>query len=765
MGVVVVNCSTWPTFPSLVRTRALDLYPLREGVEFWDARSPQRPADLRIWGNWPKCFGEPLWLLRDELWDLVPSQAPEVVAGDSDNASQLTIIVLFDAAAPTPRRPNSQRTAPATVISAMDAIANRIAAERPDDSAALRRMIWRIAVFRNTERGGARGRRPDDLPAAARDLVVPRPRPISVDQDTNSAEPVATFDTAMLIDGGIQGGSDESDFAVLRVLIDIVRDERSRAVLKPSTPLSEQRIWRFSVPRVRSSPSDQILANLAMLASNYDALPVHDVEDDPLKQPVSELQEAILTAKESRLSGAAKTRSTGAVASSSESGVEENDANHDEELRQYFQTDNPGLAPLVEDAEPHAAVNVLDAARNRLAPFLQERHAALVTMRQEQDSMMRYYGASLDRVERAATDRSFGQSGRVLRSIETALGNLSIMQEGFIEQARKQRRDLNDEYHLQLATARSERRSAPELSDFAEVAKFDTAKDTLIVRLANSTTLLRFRVAWALFSGVYALLVGLVTVVGSRESPLGPAIVAAAVMIASSSLIAAVALLFVWRWFQKRRSQAMTATISAYAAAVERIDKVTRLALAHLASSRMAGRLEPFIRMLAYRERDLRELRAATERVFAVIKFDGRRAARALRADNTAKQTLENKLMGAAAQDSLKIVLGEMGGSPKVDVEIAFSQGEMTNSIAAKMSLVLDPPIVMTFIRPPARARPANETSRAPVTSPDSAPPPRRGKTSRPAAERRESIPASTVTPSASTGPLSNSEDAESDAE
>ena len=54
MQTIVTLCgSGWNQWPSLVRTRALDLYCASESVEFWDTINPPAP-DQAIWGNWPR---------------------------------------------------------------------------------------------------------------------------------------------------------------------------------------------------------------------------------------------------------------------------------------------------------------------------------------------------------------------------------------------------------------------------------------------------------------------------------------------------------------------------------------------------------------------------------------------------------------------------------------------------------------------------------------------------------------------------------------
>jgi hypothetical protein len=712
MSVVVVNCSTWPTFASSVRTRALDLYPLSEGVEFWDTRSPQHASDPRIWGDWPRCFGDPLWVLRDELWDLVASHASKVFdAAHGTEIDPLAIVVVLDAARPSLGRRHTGRTA--TVMNAMHSIAERIASESTRDIAALRRSMWRVAVLLSADRIGSRPRVDDEITAQAWELVVPRQRPVSVDQNPASVESLATFDTAILVDAGTQRGVDDSNFAAVRILIDILRDPRARTVLKPAAPRSEQRLLRLSVPRIRYNPSDRILADLAMLTENYDSSPVRDPADDPLKKLIDDVQNRIMLADERRLSEVVKFRDAAER-------VPDYDPEVEEVLRRYFKGERPRLAGLADQTDVIQADAALVAARDKLEPFLNDRHHNLQEMRKAQDESMRFYKRIREDVESAATDRSFGHSGRVLAAIENGLARLFPMQNEFIKLAERRRRQLNEEYQLQLEAARSEDRDSAKLSDFAEVDRFDVAKRSFIGTLANSTTLLRFRIAWVVFSGLYALLIAVVLMLGGHGSLWTPATAATAALALVPALFTAILLFFGWRWLQKRLSQARTQVEDAYGAAVDRIDKVTRLALAHLASSRIAGRVEPFTRVLTHRGHDLRELRDTTERIFAVIESHRGRLAKGVKANNAATQQLsEQELMTTDTQDSLKIVLSKAKPPDVNDVEMMFSEGEVSNSIAVKTALVIDPPLSITFmplIRP---------EKRPPDATPPPPPPPK----------------------------------------
>ena len=68
MKTIVTLCgSGWNQWPSLVRTRALDLYCASESVEFWDTINPPAP-DQAIWGNWPRhvTLGGPALTAEDE---------------------------------------------------------------------------------------------------------------------------------------------------------------------------------------------------------------------------------------------------------------------------------------------------------------------------------------------------------------------------------------------------------------------------------------------------------------------------------------------------------------------------------------------------------------------------------------------------------------------------------------------------------------------------------------------------------------------------
>jgi hypothetical protein len=711
MTVVVVNCSNWHTFPSLVRTRALDLYRPAEGVEFWHAAPAAYESDLRIWGGWPKCFGEPLWLLRDELWDLVSSHITTVAETmDEAPVDPLTIIVVLESGVPT-RRGNADR-AIATVMNAMNTIAVRIANERQEDATRVMRSLWRIAVLRHVDGPGSRSLSQDRATAMAWPLVTPHMRANSVDQEPETTGPVETFDTAVLLEGGALGSSDDGSFASLRMLIDMARDQRVRSVLKPGSARPAQRVIRLAAPRVRDNPSDRILTDLAMLVHDYEPSPVRDEAGDPLLKLVDDLRSKTFLADEHLLSAAAKVAVRKSQSRSESESEIEPDSKIEEVLRRYFRTEPPVLAQLAEDGEIERAGELLGAARAKLEPFLRDRHHDLQAMRRAHDGNIRSYGHYLEDVETAATDRSFGQSGHVLSAIENGLEKLRPLQQEYIARAEDCRQRLNDEYRVQLETARSERRDEPLLSDFAEVEAFDRGASRLKYWVANSTKAWQFILGWCVIVGFYAVALAVVIAIGRHGPPWTTSSVWFAASALLPALVSAIWLFGQWTWVHKQRTQALTTAKTTYESAVEHIDRVTRLALAHLASSRVAGRLEPFNRALSYRARDLLDLRTATTRVFDVIRADSKRVAKAASSERTSRNhALDSKLKTADTQDSLKVVLTEIAAAQPADTEITFSGGEMTSGLAVRTALRLDAPLVLSFVLPsPAKTAAAGAT-------------------------------------------------------
>jgi hypothetical protein len=695
MTVVVVNCSTWHTFPSLVRTRALDLYPSDNGVEFWHAASAPYESDLRIWGCWPKFFGDPLWLLRDELGDLVSSHIATIAETMEETpVDPLVIIVVLDADI------RSRRGNTATVIDAMKRIAIRIAVEG-GDMAKVPRSLWRIAALRHS---GPHHVNNDGVTAAAWDLVTPYSRPVSVDEAPDNAGLIETFDTAVLLDGGPLGGSDNGNFGSLRMLIDLARDQRIRDELKPGASRAETRVIKLTAPRIRSNPSDRILTDLGMLVRDYEKSPVRDEAGDPLVKLIDELQEKMFLDDEPLLSEAAaaslqKTKPTA-----------EPDSKIEDVLRRYFIAEPPSLTELGTNSEIERTGTALDTARAKLEPFLHDRHRNLQAMRRGQDNSIRFYKSFLKNVDEAATDRSFGQSGRVLSAIENGLEKLEPRQRQFVARAEECRRQMNEEYRIQLEAAQAGHRNAPSLADFAEVQKFDRAATHLMYWLKNSTTTKRFVFGWIGFVGFYLASIGLVLAIRQHGHLWSWSAMWFAASVLLPAFISACWLFWQWDWIRKRRTQAITGAVKTYAEAVEHINKVTRLALAHLASSRVAGRIEPFTRTLSYREQDLKDLRTATDRVFNILRDSGDRDTAPGSNQAQRQLAIESKLKNANTQDSLKIVLSEATASKLDDVEITFPHGEMTGALLVRTALTLDAPLKLSFMQPPPSKSPIPDT-------------------------------------------------------
>jgi hypothetical protein len=708
MTVVVVNCSNWHTFPPLVRTRALDLYPPQNRVKFWHAAAPQFESDIRLWGGWPKCFAEPLWILRDELEDLVSSHITSVSETMDDVAIEpLTIIVVLEAGSLS-QRGYAARLATVTVQNAMKAIALRLASENTDKAKILR-SLWRIAVLH--ERHGARDPGRDKVIAEARKLTAD-PVPIDKAQGTGL---ISIFDTAVVLDGGV---SDEASFASLRVLIDMARDSRVRGALKPGVVRAAPRVIRLEAPRIRENPSDRILIDLDLMVREYDPSPERDEGADPLKKPMEDLKHRVMQSDEHFLSRAAEAT---VARSTPDPQIETGLREIEDRLRRYFTDNPPTLSELKRQGDLKRVVEILEGARNGLEPFLAERHVRLQEMRKAHDKSMRPGHPLLQNFEIAATDRSFAQSGRVLVAIENGLDGLKKLQKDYIVRAEQCRLDLNDEYRIELATARSKRRDKPRLSDFDEVGEFDRATKQLMYWFANSAASRRFLWAWLVFIGFYGFAFALVLTI-AHPGKWTWSMVWPAASLLFPALISALWLFLRWNWIRKKRTLAITKAEESYAAAVGHINRVTRLALAHLASSWVAGRLEPFARLLNYRGRDLLELRTTATRVFGIIRRDRKQIATASGERKSREATIENKLQDVDPQDTLKVALSSITAVKPADIPIVSSGGEMTGELVMSTALVLDTPVSLSFVL---------EVESSPI-SPDPMPPrkSKRGKRS-----------------------------------
>lgn len=89
--VVVINCDDSWDFVSLVRSRALDLYPRSQRVDFLDMaqRSGPSEADAPIWGNWPKV---------PDSFDAAFATVVDIVQ-DLAAHEELAIVLVFDTVA------------------------------------------------------------------------------------------------------------------------------------------------------------------------------------------------------------------------------------------------------------------------------------------------------------------------------------------------------------------------------------------------------------------------------------------------------------------------------------------------------------------------------------------------------------------------------------------------------------------------------------------------------------------------------------------
>lgn len=698
MSVVVVNCSQWQSFPSLVRTRALDLYRPDNGVEFWHAAPQTHDSDTQVWGGWPKCFADPWWIMRDELEDLVDTHVTRVAdTPDRDAIDPLVLIVVFDAAMLSASGRKERATA--AVSRVMDGVVERLEAEQ-EHAPRILRSLWRIAVIRDSQgaRGG-RSARPatDVLVTDAWQLVRPRSRPPLTDQDSPE---YAAFDTVVLLDGGL-GNPDEGMFASLRVLIDLVRDDRVRQVLKPAVSRSASRVIKLVPPRIRFNPSDRVLINLDTQVRDYETSTERDEAADPLRGPVDTLREKMSRSEEHLLSRAAEVAGKQATP----------DPAIENTLRNYFDAP-PQLADLASSGDVRWASDILNDARDSLQPFLNTRHQRLGDMRRAQDRSMREYSTLLEQVEVAATDYSLGQSGEVLLAINNAHLALKELQDEFIRRAEACRQHLNDEYLVELAAAHSKRHDRPLLSDFVEVGKFDAARTRLLFAFENWTSGNHFLLGWLAFAVFYLLTTGVIVAMSWRGLwTRSMAFSAASILV--SALISAVWLAFRWRRQRRGLLQSVTEVQQQFGAAVAHIDRVTRLALAHLAGSRVAGRLKPFTQTLVGRRRDLLLLREATSRIFVAIRQDTNRRIQARGEARPSRDTsLKAKLKDASPQDWLKLVLEEMPPSELYDVAVTASGGELTGELTVRTALSLDAPISLAFmIEPGKRPEPPGGTN------------------------------------------------------
>lgn len=505
----------------------------------------------------------------------------------------------------------------------------------------------------------------------------------------------------MLIGAGAQD-PDENDFTALRILIDVARDTRdagARSFLKPSTARSQHRVWRFAPPRLQRNPSAGMLADLVMLASSYDRSVTGDETDDPVAPHVDDLVSRIAQGDESRLVEAA-------LAKDALSAVRDDQL--EEVVARYFTSQAPslpdGFGRMTQVAELR---NAIAEAEGHLQPFLDRRSKDLETARTRFDSNMRSDEELRSELERAATDRSFGQSGRILKAIGRAHGSLLSEQKKRIDNATKGRNSLSGEYIVQLETARAEHRKSPALSDFKELGDFHHQSSALLNEVANWAPAKRYRRFWLLFVLSYAALVGSALLLrpSAAQLTLATGILIALVLV--PAMLAGWLLILCWRRFEKRRSQAATRAIEAYRSLVARIDMITRLALAHLAASRIAGRIEPFSRLLRHRMDDLDDLRSATKRVFDFIRPEGRHAAAMLGAERAVDhRKIEGKLAEVDTQDSLKIVLSE--ATPPETASLELVSGEFSGGLVLPTVLVLDAPVRIEFVpAPPPVSAPA----------------------------------------------------------
>jgi hypothetical protein len=701
MTVVVVNCSAWATFPGLVQSRALDLYRPDQGVEFWHVAVIQGDdAQMRVWGNWPKCFGEPLWLLGDELWDVVTSHDAAVSdASGAEAPEPLTVVVVLDPGMTPRRRRGGQQSTATAVMKTMNALADRIAAD-VEHEAAIRRSLWRIAVLRTSGAGPATNA--DTVAAEAWSLVKPRTAPAGP-QGGAVSTPEA-FDTAIVI----ERGSGEANFDALRMVIDIARDGRTRDALKPGAGRREQKVIKLAPPRVRQNPSDRILFDLATLAQEYEKSPIRDEAANALPKLVYELKEKTFLKDARRLSETAQS-----AAAKGKGRRADYDASTDLE-REYFSSTLPELTDLTVGSDVKAAAAILKAADDRLQPFLTNRNENLRKMRGDQDKNIRYYKQTLEGIEAATIDRNFGQAGEMPYAIEKQSVELEELQDDFVVRATTARNRLVDEYGLQLEPARTEYRHAPLLSDFKEYDVFKDARTDFEHQLANAATHKRFAQVGLIFAAFYALLVLMILTFGRRGPVSAWSTVQFAFAVGIAMIGVGVVLFWECRRCFKRRTQALSKVQDSYEAIVNRLDSVTLLALAHVATSRIAGRLEPFTRLLSYRIHDLRELRVATRRVFDAIRTDtNRKKPTAKTASAPQPFAFESKLKDAEVHDYLKIALNEFPASEVKDVDITFKGGEMSGGIVVRTALVLENTLDLTFVGEPEAAASPNANVRA----------------------------------------------------
>jgi hypothetical protein len=141
--VIVINCDlTWSDWPRQLRSRAIDLYPTREHVDFWmiASRAPegQQEAERRIWGDWPR-FVEPDALLGD-LGDAI--EALERAEGE-----RLVVIFVLG----HPREMAGASESPMDLPTLLQQLADRQVAGRPGRATRL----LRILAFRRGAEDGA----------------------------------------------------------------------------------------------------------------------------------------------------------------------------------------------------------------------------------------------------------------------------------------------------------------------------------------------------------------------------------------------------------------------------------------------------------------------------------------------------------------------------------------------------------------------------------------------------------------------------------
>lgn len=706
MSVVVVNCSAWPGFPSQVRTLALDLYQREECVEFWHAAEEGDPA-IRIWGNWPKTFREP-WLLGDELADLVISHAAALDKTE-DNTAHLTVIVLIDADAPRAamrkRAATKMRERANAAMRALDYL--RHLAGEDDHAAKLRRSLWRIGVIGNPRASSERRRAWEA--AAAWKLVTPQ---VSGRPGQDGSEPAPAFDSVVVIEGGPFAGIGDGAFFALRALIDIARDPQVRDKLKPGIALDAQRVLRLQTPSIKEYPSSRVLSDLARLAQEREQSPVRDETSEKLTELINQLEEHKSFKDDKRLAEVPRP----------EEGIKPEPSIEDF-LHIYFPSQTPSLTQLADQTDSEGAADLLTAAGKGLDSFLNERHQQLRAMRREQDKHIRDYKNKLKEIAEAATDRTFGQSGHMLHAIEISLRRVQQSRDCFIKSAEDCRTKLNDEYHEQFEAARAAHRKEPLLSDFSEFGDYQRATSRFTHVLANATNGRHLVLAGLVFLAYYVVLVAMVLAFG-RRGPLWAWSTALSVITPTGvAATAGLALFLLWKKLREDREIEGSKVKESYDEIVNRIAKVTRLALAHVASSRMAGRLEPFTRLLSYRRDDLKELSEATSSVFGPMSNDKDRGGNGA-ASSPPPQPFERKLADVDPQDYLKAALSDSERSKPRSAEITFPEGEMTGNLAVSTALVLDRPLALSFVPRPLAATEIRPASHPPTSPPECAPAP-----------------------------------------